>query len=341
LGRALILGGTRDIGYFAALELLKGGHDVAILNRGITRDELPGRVERIRADRSADDALRTAVGSREFDLVLDTTTYDLRDAQQAVEVFARRVGHYVFISTGQVYLVRAGVSRPFRESDYDGPLLPEPPSGTVDHDGWRYGAGKRDAEAVFAGAREEQRFPVTTLRLPMVASERDPAGRIQAYLARLRDGGPLLVPLEPGHGLRHVYVADVARLVVALAGGHRAIGEALNISYGESLDLRGFLLLLAGALGREVEVAELPRGLLEQEGLLPRCSPFSSRWMSELDNARSRALLDEYGLRYMPPAEYVQHIVHDYVDRWEPQGLIPDGYELRRRELAFLHSWRA
>jgi nucleoside-diphosphate-sugar epimerase len=341
LSRVLVLGGTRDIGHFAALELFALGHSVTVLNRGVTRDELPEGVERLHADRSASGALRRAIGTRDFDLVLDTTTYDRRDARDAIETFTGRAGHYAFVSSGQVYLVRAGVSRPYRESDYEGPLIPEPPSGTDDHDGWSYGIGKREAEEIFADAWRERRFPVTALRLPMVASERDPAGRIQAYIARLRDGGPLLLPLEPGHALRHVYVADVARVVAALAGGAEPAGEALNVSYGESLALRAFIELLAGAADREVEMIEVPRGLLEQEALLPGCSPFSSRWMSELDNTRSLALLDRHDLRYTPPAEYVRHIVRDYIDRWEPLGLIPDGYESRGRERVFLHAWRA
>ena len=38
--------------------------------------------------------------------------------------------HYVLISTGQVYLVRADPPVPAREEDYDGPLMAEPPPPT-------------------------------------------------------------------------------------------------------------------------------------------------------------------------------------------------------------------
>ena len=102
MARALILGGTRNLGYFTALSLLEAGHDVTVLNRGRTADDLPPDVKRIRADRNDDALMRAAIGAHSFDIVLDNTTYTERDAQQAVDLFSGRVGRYVFISSGQV-----------------------------------------------------------------------------------------------------------------------------------------------------------------------------------------------------------------------------------------------
>jgi nucleoside-diphosphate-sugar epimerase len=338
MASTLILGGTRDIGHAAALELLAAGHQVTVLNRGHTADELPPEVERLRADRTHRGSMRSVIGDRKFDLVLDTTTYDGPDADEAVETFAGAVGRYVFISTGQVYLVRAGVERPFREEDYDGPLAHEPEQGTADHDSWLYGVHKRDAEEAFGTAWSDSRFPVTTLRIPIVASERDPAGRVQAYAARILDGGPLVIPSDPGLPLRHVYVRDVARLVAALAGREEGIGEAVNISSGESLSLREFLAVLADAFDAELHVAPVDRSVLAARALLPDCSPFSSPWMSMLDNRRGLRMFAPAGIRYTPPAEYLRLIAADYLARWRPGGLVPGGYEQRPRELAVAHE---
>jgi nucleoside-diphosphate-sugar epimerase len=305
------------------------------MNRGVTPDELPRDVERLRADRADPNGMRRAIGGRQFGLVLDTTTYKGADAHSAIDLFAGRVDRYVFVSSGQVYLVREGITRPFREEDYEGPVLAAPPRESKDHDSWSYGIGKREAEDEFAAAFDLTDFPVTTLRLPMVASERDHYGRIQAYIARMLDGGPILVPDEAGLPLRHVYVGDVARLVVGLIGTTEGIGRAYNISCGKSMSLEEFLSLLARLLGQGAEVTRVPRRELEARDLLPDCSPFSGRWMSELDNSRSLAALRHASIGYTSPENYLPLIIADYKDRWRPNGSVPSGYEQRRREQEF------
>jgi len=331
----LILGGTRNLGHVTALALLEAGHNVSVLNRGMTPDELPPNVHRLRADRGDSVAMRRAIPDRDFDLVLDTTTYTGADARSAIELFGGRVRRYVFISTGQVYLVREGISRPFHEESYDGAVMAEPPRNSADYDAWAYGAWKRDAEDEFSSAYSRDGFPVTTLRLPMVASERDHYGRIQAYVARLLDGNPILVPDETGLPLRHVYVGDVAGLIVRLVASREGIGRAYNISWGESMPLADFLRTLARLADCRAEVQRVPRAELTSAALLPDCSPFSGRWMSELDNTRSLAELEAGTISYTGPEAYLQLIIDDYRNRWQSTGKIPSGYDQRPREKEF------
>lgn len=331
----LILGGTRNLGHVTALELFNRGHAVAIMNRGQTRDELPMGIERLRADRSNTLQVRDAVRGRSFDLILDATTYTGADSAQAIQIFSGRAGRYIFVSSGQVYLVRDGLSRPFKEGDYVGPVMPEPARESADHPSWLYGADKRDAEDAFMAARTEADFPVTTLRLPMVASERDHYGRIQGYAARLLDGGPLLIPEGEGLPLRHVYVGDVANLITGLAETKAGMGGDYNISFGESMKLDRFIELIAAAAGVSPQIVRADRSALEARGLLPHCSPFSGRWMSELDNSKSLAELGTAGIRYTAPEIYLSRIVRDFKTRWKSGGLEPDGYGQRAEEIAF------
>jgi nucleoside-diphosphate-sugar epimerase len=232
-----------------------------------------------------------------------------------------------------VYLVRENLQRPFREDDYAGPVIPAPPPDTSDHEGWRYGAEKREAEDVFAAASRASGFPLTTLRLPMVASERDDRGRIQAYIARVMDRGPLVIPAEPGLPIRHVYVKDVARLVAALVGRDTGIGLPFNISWGASMSLEEFVALVSRLSGIEATVEKKSRMELEQNGLLPHCSPFSSKWMSELDNSRSLDELATIGLKYTAPEEYLRALIDDYDGRWCRNEMVPTGLEQRREEI--------
>ena len=325
----LILGGTRNLGYFTAHSLLEAGANVTVLNRGVTPDSLPAGVERLRADRRDTATMRTALDARSFDVVFDTTTYNGDEARQAVELFGGNTDLYVFVSSGQVYLVREGISGPFREEDYSGPVIAEPPKGSADYDDWKYGVEKRDAEDVFFAASQSAGFPVLTLRLPMVASEMDHRGRIQCYIARVLDRGPLLLPEEPGLPLRHVYARDVAGLVTSLAAGQTARG-AYNISYGSSMSLEELVATLARIAGTEPHIVRVPRARLEEESLLPSCSPFSGKWMSELDNAKS---VSELGAHYTGPEVYLRALVEDYITRWERGGSVPAGLERRQAEV--------
>ncbi len=326
--RTLLIGGTRNLGPSIVRALLAQEHKVTVFHRGQTLAELPAEVEVLHGDRSDAAACTEAFRAREFDAVIDTTLYNGVDAQHAVRIFRGRIGQYVFLSTGQVYLVREGTSRPFREEDYEGPLIPEPArEDHFNHENWTYGAEKRAAEDVFLRAAQDG-FPVTVLRLPMVNSERDHFHRIPGYLLRLWDGGPLLIPTDAGLPLRHVFGDDVVSSILLSLGNRKAIGRAYNISQDETLALREFLQLLAGACSAKLKLAEAPSHLLETAKLLPACSPFSDPWMSSLANERSKR---ELGIKYTPLETYLQRLVeHFRTNRPEAPG-----YGQRNRELEF------
>jgi nucleoside-diphosphate-sugar epimerase len=297
--KALIIGGTRNLGPSLVSGLLDAGYQVSVFNRGITPAALAQNVERLTGDRSDPAQLQSALGRRGFDLVIDTTLYTGPDAAAVVRILRGRVGRYVFLSTGQVYLVRDGLQRPYREDAYDGPVISDP--GGKDHDDWVYGVDKRAAEEVLMDAWNDDGFPYTTLRLPMVNSERDHHNRIYGYWLRLLDGGPILVPDGAGLPLRHVYGGDILR--AALLGRP---GRAYNISQDETLTIDDFLARLAAAAGKPLRIVRVAREKLNAMNLLPDCSPFSGEWMSVLDNQRSKV---ELGMKYTAVNEYLKRLV--------------------------------
>jgi len=301
-----VVGGTRNLGHDLVLALRAAGHRVVVVNRGHTPDELPRDVERRVADRTEPAALSAAFSGLAPDAVVDTTLYTGAEAAAVVRLLAGRVGRYVWLSSGQVYLVRPGLPRPFREDDYDGPVMPEPARDGPDWRDWRYGVEKRAAEDVFRAAWTAERFPVTTLRLPMVNSRRDHFRRLARYVRRLRDGGPILVPDEPGHRLRHVDGDDVVAAVLDLLASGRGAGRDYNLSQDETVTLDEFLATVAAFVGVPLRTHAVPRRRLVESGLLLACSPFSDPWMSELDNRRSRTELD---LRYTPLATTLERLI--------------------------------
>lgn len=304
---------------------------MTVLNRGITPDELPPGIERLHTAREDSERVRRIVHGKSWDVLVDTTSYTGSDAHSVHNLFRGLCERAVFISTGQVYLVRAGIRPPFRESDYEGELIRAPAPGTADHKDWLYGVHKRDAEEAYAKTAND--MAVTSLRLPMIASERDHYARIQGYIARVRDGGPILLPEGTTLPIRHVCVHDVTRLIEHLVANPWKGYRAFNISCGESISLSDFFRLLGGELGAEIRVHYASRQLIEDRRLLPACSPYSGKWMSELDNSLSLSAFSASGLRYTRPEEYLPGIISDYSDRWAGNEVAIPGYDRRAEEL--------
>jgi nucleoside-diphosphate-sugar epimerase len=241
------------------------------------------------------------------------------EAERAARVLNRRVGHYVMISTGQVYLVRDVVPSPARERDFHGPLMAEP-SSAYDREQYRYGVDKRDAEAVIAKA-----FHATRLRLPMVHGGRDHYRRIDSVIARLLDGGPLLLT-RPDAACQHVFSGAVVRAIdVALRNG--PADDAFNLAQSEAVSVSEFVSRLGACLGVKPKLLVVDPAKLAARGLdAVKACPFNARWMSALDAESAQKSL---GFVHEPLDVYLATCVHASLSRWsDPPSLLQRSAEL-------------
>lgn len=329
--QVLVIGGTRFVGYHLVWRLIAGGHTVTTLNRGRRPDPFGDRVERLVADRTADE-FDQVLADRSFDAAVDFAAYTGADTQRVVSTLGKgRVGHYIFISSGQVYLVREDYHPPARETDYHGPLLPEP-DDPADRGEWSYGINKREAEDVLVSAWAKTGFPSTRLRLPMVNGERDPAQRIETYLWRLLDGGPILLPDGGANVVRHIYSQDVVKTILGILGNPGVFGEVYNLAQDRMPTLAEFVALLAGLLGAPAHLVAVPPDMLRNVGLEPATiSPFSTRWMSCLDPSKARL-----ELRFRPESlrTYLDKIITSFLAH--PPEEPPENYQHRPTELALV-----
>ena len=128
------------------------------------------------------------------------------------------------------------------------------------------------------------------------------------------------------------YAPDVVQAMIHILMTGQGKGQVYNISQDETVTLPEFVEMVSDIMGKPTpELVEIKRSLLEANGFLPDCSPFSDRWMSELDNTLSKS---ELGINYTPLRTYLEKIVAYYNDNPLPT---PAGYKRRRAEL-LLHS---
>jgi nucleoside-diphosphate-sugar epimerase len=304
-----------------------------VLSRG--RRPLPARVEALVADRCDPAALAAVLSGRRFDLTADFVAYDADHVESLLRLPRVELGRYVLVSTGQVYLVtRAGLAS-WRESDSENPLRPEPPAGTPDRAEWDYGVGKRRAEEALLALRGSQGIDGLILRLPVVQGEGDPSLRLWAWLERMEDGGPVLLPEGGAQTVRFLYAGDVARALLRLLEAGPLPHSAYNLAQPGALTLREFLERAARAAGLVPRFVSASWAELESAGVERWALPYAGAWSSVLDPARAAA---EWGFAGAPADEYLPVVV-----RWHLEnrpGKSHRGYALRPRELALAERLR-
>ncbi len=195
-------------------------------------------------DRNGEDQLRRALEQTQPDVLLDLACY----LPDEVDTVARHFkgDRYIFISTG-VYPDLHG--KPAREEDF----VPLTGESTEALD---YREGKRWCETKLTRLGD---FPWTVIRPPAVFGAGDWTLRIAAYIQRVADGGPVLVPAETYEwqaGL--AWVRDIG-FACALACDLRkdTTRRAYNIAF-TGVSLRDLIEGIARALAVPARLHPLP-----------------------------------------------------------------------------------
>jgi nucleoside-diphosphate-sugar epimerase len=195
-------------------------------------------------DRTDEEQLKRALVETKPDVVLDLACYQPAEIDSVIRNF--NGDRYVFVSTG-VYPWLNG--KPAREEDFV-PLEGAPPP-TLD-----YMDGKRWCETMLARSRD---FPWTVVRPPAIFGPADPSLRIAAYIQRVMDGGPLLVPQESYErqaGL--AWVKDIG-FACALACDMRkeTAGKAYNAAFA-GVSLRDLIEAIAKVMAVPARMHPIP-----------------------------------------------------------------------------------
>lgn len=330
----LLVGGDGFLGAAVARALLSEGRRVTTLSRG--RHAPVAGAERLLGDRRDARALADLLRDRRFDLTIDLAAYDALDVETLWHVPGASLGRTVLISSGQVYLVTETRRRVHREPDSRKPVLPEPAAGSAEHAQWTYGVGKRRAESVFLALRRHHGVRGTVLRLPVIHGEADPTLRLWAWLERMFDGGPVILPDGGRRATRFVEVEAVARLIARFASGLVPPEAAYNLAAARPMSLARFLALAARAADVSPQFVAIPLRALLARGLDPRAWPYAGRWASVLDPSRA---VRDLGWTGEMPDEWLPRVVRWH--REHRQGESDFLYTQRAAEFAVVAAMRA
>ncbi|EYB68948.1 NAD dependent epimerase/dehydratase [Deinococcus phoenicis] len=280
--KVLVLGGTQFLGRHIVEALLAAGHQVSVLTRGRTPDELPDTVERLKGDRNEGAAGLTALAECTWDACVDVSGYTPRQVRASAETLRDAVHRYVFISTGSVYAEQN--RHPIREDD---PLLPAAAEDVTEVTGETYGPLKVTCERIVGevfGSR------ATILRPQIVAGPFDPTGRYTYWIDRIAAGGDFLAPGDGTDFVQVIDARDLARFVRTVL--EEDVPGVFNLA-GPRLSWREFVDVVQEATGADARPVWVDAETLEAQGLgwhdLPVWLPVGSEQGGLMDMSSERA----------------------------------------------------
>lgn len=288
--KILVIGGSYFYGRVFVMEAAKD-HDVTVVNRGTYSMESFG-VTQVTGNRG-DASLWQAV-TTDYDVLVDFCGYKEGDVANVLEHIAGCIGHYIFISTVDVY--QRGLSGYKDEST---PLETRRFPGEAGE----YIMGKVALERELAQVCGQRDIPYTILRPAILYGPFNYAPRESVFI-QLMVQQALLPRITGADGrFQLIYVKDAAQAVIKCMGNDKAFGQSYNLC-GDEVVTYDMLAdaLLKGA--REIKkdrkktpIRELPMTVqeAEQQGL-PLSFPVTEAETELCSNEKSKA---ELGMEYI------------------------------------------
>jgi 2'-hydroxyisoflavone reductase len=325
----LVLGGSVFVGRAVVAEVRAAGARVTVFNRGKSAPT-PEGAEQLVGDRTELADLEQLAGRR-FDLVVDTAGYVPAEVTLAARLLAPACGHYVFVSTINVFP--------------GWPSLPDFHVGGVyggDPDATR--ADAPDPEAAYGWLKAGCELAVvrsfgaarsTVLRAGCIVGPDDSqVGRLPWWIARVGRGGRVLSPGEPSDTVSVIDARDLARFALLQAPGTFEVG-------GPPVARAELLSICRGVTGSDARFAWVAAPWLAAQDVeewteIPLWSTAPSVFVHD-DSAAVAA-----GLRCRSLRDTV-------ADTWAWQQRVPGGWQPAQRtpglaadkEAALLAAWDA
>ena len=187
----------------------------------------------------------------DYDAVVDFCAYEAGDVSQIVRSLPGRIGHYLLISTVDVY-ERGGGTVKTEEHVLERRVF----SGEAG----AYIAGKVALEEELVRACGDRKIPWTVLRPAILYGPYNYAPRESVYIRMMLQNRALPRFTDADGRFQFVYVKDAAQAVLKAAGNKTAYGQAYNLCQDEIVTYDTFFQTLRAVADREVvqDLQEIP-----------------------------------------------------------------------------------
>jgi len=246
--KVLFIGGTGNISTSCSLLTLEKGIDLYHLNRGVTKEEIPGVIS-IKADIHNKEETLKAIGDHDFDVVVDWIAFIQDDVKRDYEIFKGKVKQFIFISSASAY------QKPLSD-----PRITE--STPLANPVWEYSQNKIACEDYLLQKYREEGFPITIVRPSHTYRNVFPVavGDWRRYwlIDRIKNRKKIVVHGDGTSLWVLTHSEDFAKGFVGLLGNIHAIGHAFHITSDELLTWNQIYEIIADIVGMKANLIHIP-----------------------------------------------------------------------------------
>ena len=246
--KVLFIGGTGNISTSCSFLALDKGMDLYHLNRGVTKEKIPGVIS-IKADIHNKEEMLKAIGDHDFDVVVDWIAFIQDDVKRDYEIFKGKIKQFIFISSASAY------QKPLSD-----PRITE--STPLANPVWKYSQNKIVCEDYLLQKYREEGFPITIVRPSHTYRNVFPVavGDWRRYwlIDRIKNRKKIVVHGDGTSLWVLTHSEDFAKGFVGLLGNIHAIGHAFHITSDELLTWNQIYEIIADAVGMKANLIHIP-----------------------------------------------------------------------------------
>ena len=248
--KVLFIGGTGIISSACSTRAIEKGIDLYLLNRGASVRPPAAGAKILNGDIRDPQSVRAALGSHDFDAVVNWIAFTPAHIQTDLDLFRGRTGQYVFISSASAYQTPPAT-------------VPTLESTVLDNPFWEYSRNKIACEEMLVRAYRDEKFPATIVR-PSHTYDRTclPMDGGWTVVDRMLRGQKVIVHGDGTSLWTLTHHSDFAVGFVGLLANHHVIGDAIHITSDEWLSWNQIFDLVAHAAGTTAKIVHVPSDVI-------------------------------------------------------------------------------
>ena len=245
--KILFIGGTGNISTSVSKDVIRKGHNLFLLNRGLKNMEIEG-ANYLKADINDNKEIEKILRHEKWDVVVNWIAFVPEEVKRDIQLFSGKTGQYIFISSASAY-----------QKPPSSPFITE--STPLSNPYWQYSRDKIACEEILLSAYRDHGFPMTIVRpshtydtvIPAVFG----AWTEYAFIDRMMKGKQIIIPGDGTSLWVLTHAEDFAKGFNGLLGLKSSIGHAFHITSDEVLSWNQIYQYIAEAAGCEANFVHI------------------------------------------------------------------------------------